>query len=268
MAFAIKDTTIGGSLKFKTALHEDGDFKMPGMHYHDAYEIYVLEAGERFYMIEDRLICLKARDVLLIKPNVIHCTIGGTYRKSAMEFTESYLQKFFTKYGMEFVTKCFEKSVIRIRESDFSQLLDIIEQLSENNEDMLSFTHFFAVLENNISRKTYNLQDASTMTANIVDYITANFNNIDNLDEIAKQFYISKQHLCNLFKQHTGTTIVKYINILKVHASFEYLFQRGLTITEVAEKSGFCNVQYFSQTFKSVTGVSPLIYRKNGGSDI
>ncbi len=268
MAFAIKDTTIGGPCNFKISLHENGNFKMPGMHYHDAYEIYILESGERFYMLEDKLISLKARDVLLIKPNVIHCTIGGVYKKSALEFTNTYLKNFFTERGMRLSVRCFEKNVIRVRERDFPQLLSIMERLREDNEDMLAFIQLFNILESNVSRKTYDLQETSAMAANIVDYITANYYDIDNLDEIASQFYISKQHLCNLFKQHTGTTIVKYINILKIHASFEYLFQKGLSITEVAEKSGFCNVQYFSQIFKSVTGLSPLAYRKSGGETI
>ncbi len=263
MAFAIKDNTIDDIRNFKISLHSDGNFKMPGMHYHNAYEIYILENGERFYMLEEKLICLKPRDVLLIRRNEIHCTIGGTYRKSAIEFTESYLQKFFTPFGINLATKCFEKTIIRVRESDFPKLLSTMEKLAENNEDMLALVQLFNILENNMSRKNYDLQDTSAMAANIVDYITDNYKTIESLNEIANNFYISKQHLCNLFKQYTGTTVIKYINVLKVHASFEHLFKKGLSISEVAEKSGFCNAQYYSQTFKSVTGVSPLNYRKN-----
>ncbi len=264
MKFAVKDNTIGGPRQFKIFLHVDGNHKMPAMHYHDAYEIYILEDGERFYMIEDKLVCLRARDILLIKPNVIHCTIGGTYRKSTIEFTNDYLRKFFTDYGMELATKCFEKSVIRVREKDFPQVLSMMERLLANNDDMSAFISLFMLLENNISRKTHDFHDTANLATNIVDYITAYYDDIDNLEEIANHFYISKQRLCHLFKQHTGTTIVKYINVLKVHASFEYLFNTDLSISEIAEKSGFCNVQYFSQVFKSIAGVSPLVYRKNG----
>ncbi len=80
---------------------------------------------------------------------------------------------------------------------------------------------------------------------------------------VADKFYISKQYLCNLFKEYTNISIIKYINILKIHSSIELLSENSLTMAEVAEKSGFNSLSNFSKTFKNVTGVSPLKYSKS-----
>ncbi len=247
--------------------HFSGNRIMPDMHSHNAYEIFILEEGDRSYVVEDKLVYLRPRDVILLKPDVIHCGVGGTYICSPLEIPESYLARFFTDYGIELITKCFDKNVIRVRQSDFEQLLSCVEKLSVDNEDISSLVQLLTILENNMSRVTYDLQNTGSIASDVVDYITENYKTIDKLDTIADRFYISKQYLCNLFKQHTGTSIIKYINILKIHASFELLSQKNLTMAEIAEKSGFSSLSYFSKTFKSVTGVSPLKYSKIGSAD-
>ncbi len=244
------------------SLHYEGNYKMPDMHYHDAYELYILEDGDRTYMVEDRLIYMRPRDVLLIKPDVIHCTVGGTFVRSLITFTDEYLSKFFNEYSIGLITECFDKDVIRVKESDFELLISLVEKLSKDENDVLTFAHFLSILRNNMSRKTYDLPISGSKVANIVDYISENYKNIDNLDDVADKFYISKQYLCNLFKESTGTSIVKYINILKIHASLELLAEKEHTMAEVAERSGFKSLSNFSKTFKSVTGISPLKYSK------
>ncbi len=261
MSYPLKETIEG----LEITLHKLGNYKMPGMHYHDAYEIYILEDGDRTYMLEDQLVYIRPRDILLIKKNRLHCSIAGNYLSTSITFGKKFLYKFFSEEGVETITKCFDrKHLIRVRESEFGTLLNLVERLNDNKEDILAFTGILGILENNMSRKTYDIKSSNHLAAEIVDYVTENYRSIDTLEALANHFYISVQHLCNLFKTYTNTTIVKYINILKIHASFEFLSQKNLSIAEVAEKSGFNNLQYFSHTFKAVTGVSPMTYRKNG----
>ncbi len=236
---------------------------MAGMHCHNAYEIYMLEDGERSYMIEDKLVQLRPRDVLLIKPNVIHCTVGGTYVATLVEITENHLKKFFSPYAIGSMTECFEKTVIRVRESDFGQLLTMAEKIKADENDFWAIAQLISVLKNNMSRKIYDLNVADPKIADIIDYISDNYKTIDNLDMIANKFYISRSYLCRLFKQHTNISIIKYINILKVNSSIDLLYGKNLSIAEVAEQSGFKNLSYFGKVFKSVMGVSPLKYSKS-----
>ncbi len=260
MSNAIKETIDG----LEISLHKAGNYTMPGMHYHDAYEIYLLEEGDRSYMLEDKLVYVRPRDVLLIRRNMLHCSVGGKYVSTLITFGKKYLSDFFSEHGIDLITKCFEKTQLRLKEDDFALVIALTERLKEDGEDIFALTQILDILKNNMSRKPFDIKSSNHLAAEIVDYVTENYNNIDNLEALASKFYISVQHLCNSFKKYTNTTIVKYINILKIHHSFEFLSQKDLTIAEVAEKSGFNNLQYFSNMFKSITGVSPMSYRKNG----
>lgn len=242
--------------------HIKSDKVMQETHYHAAYEIHILES-ERQYLVSNQLLHLKERDVLLIKPNVIHRTFNRAQLFSTLEVPISYLKRYFTKEGIEEITQCFEKTVIRVRESDFKQLLSCVEKFKENQNDVLALVQLFYILKGNMSRSTHAENCHNSLAAKIVDFITENYKTINNLEVIMNMFFISKSYLCTLFKEYTGTSIISYINSLKIHNSLSLLSQKNLTIEEVALQSGFSSLAYFSQTFKSVMGTSPLKYRKD-----
>lgn len=245
----------------RVTVHKKNGIIMPEMHYHATYEIHIAES-ERTFLVTEQLIHLRERDVLLIKPNVVHCAVSESHTYTLIELPEIYLDKFFTSYGTELITACFEKNVIRVKESDFLPLLSYTENLCENTNDIFSLVQIFSILKNNMSRQASSMITESSLASNIVDYITENYKIIDDLDIITSTFYISKGYLCNLFKEHTGTSVIKYINMLKIQSSLEYISRPDLSIKDVAAKSGFGSIANFSETFKKIMGTSPLKYRK------
>ena len=248
-------------LDLNVTVHQTNGGIMPDMHYHTAHEIYISES-ERTFLITDQLVHLRERDVLLIKPNVVHCGINAALSYSLIELPDVYFNKFFTDYGRDLVTACFEKNVIRVRESDFKTLISCAEKLQENNDDILSLTQLFLILKNNRSRATH-AESTDSLASNIVDYVTENYKSIESLDVIANAFYISKGYLCRLFKEHTGTSINKYINLLKINTSLEIISHKNLSMEEISRQSGFNSPANFSKTFKTVIGIPPLKYQKD-----
>ena len=75
--------------------------RMASVHYHDAYEVYILEKGERTYLIDDTFIELTDMDIALIKPYELHSTDGGIYSRYLLYFKEEYLDKYFTPEAKE-----------------------------------------------------------------------------------------------------------------------------------------------------------------------
>ena len=49
---------------------------MSQSHYHEYYEIYYLEAGERFHMVEDQLYKMEAGEFMIFPPYVMHHSYG------------------------------------------------------------------------------------------------------------------------------------------------------------------------------------------------
>ena len=184
-----------------------------------------------------------------------------------VELPAEYFEKYFTKEGVAKVTECFEKTVIRVRESDFKQLLACVERLRDNTDDILTLTQFLGILKNNMSRATHAEGNPNSLAAKIVDFVTEKYKTVDNLEVITGKFFISKGYLCALFKDYTGTSIKKYINYLKVHSSLELIAETNLSMEEIALKCGFSSLANFSKTFKATIGTSPLSYRKENESN-
>lgn len=55
--------------------------------------------------------------------------------------------------------------------------------------------------------------------------------------------------------------IAKYINYRRVERA-KYLIKSGISVTEVADMTGFCDYGYFGKKFKKLTGNTPTQEKK------
>ena len=85
----------------------------------------------------------------------------------------------------------------------------------------------------------------------------------ESLDELARQFKMSKFHLTRLFKKAFSATPIQYHRLVRIHKARELIQFSGMSITEIAELCGFKGIHAFSRTFREVEGVPPSFYRQN-----
>ncbi|MBB6672254.1 helix-turn-helix domain-containing protein [Cohnella nanjingensis] len=83
-----------------------------------------------------------------------------------------------------------------------------------------------------------------------------------NVADLAASLHMSYGHLARLYKKRTGITLIERMNRIRLEKACELLGQPDLLIKEVAERSGFPDLSYFSKVFKRRYGVSPQAYRK------
>lgn len=100
------------------------------------------------------------------------------------------------------------------------------------------------------------------VTKRILDYIHENYAGPITNKSIAEHFGFHPNYLSSLVKAGTGLPMHKYIlQVRLLHAT--ELIETGLFgINEVAERTGFCDVFYFSKYFKSAMGVTPTEFAK------
>lgn len=91
-------------------------------------------------------------------------------------------------------------------------------------------------------------------------YITENFRTKITLANLCFLFGMNKTTLCRDFKATYDTTILDYINSLRIREAKSYLRQNKLSITEISDILGFSSVHYFCRLFKQQTGRSPTQY--------
>ncbi|MDR6550316.1 AraC family transcriptional regulator [Paenibacillus qinlingensis] len=69
------------------------------------------------------------------------------------------------------------------------------------------------------------------------------------------------EYLCQVFKKHSGMTIVSYLHDLRIQRAKYLLTSDNLSIGDIAQQVGFQDPYYFSRVFKNKVGVSPQKFR-------
>lgn len=83
-----------------------------------------------------------------------------------------------------------------------------------------------------------------------------------NLSELSRLLGRSKSFISHLFKKNNGHTILYYCNLLKIQDAKVLLVSTDMSITNIAFAVGFNDLSYFINTFKKVSGYTPLQWRK------
>ncbi|WP_199617348.1 response regulator transcription factor [Paenibacillus alkalitolerans] len=83
------------------------------------------------------------------------------------------------------------------------------------------------------------------------------------LQQVADYVHVSKNYFSILFKKTTEQNFIDFIIHLRIEKAKELLAGTDLKIYEVAERSGFNDVKYFSKLFKKMSGLTPIEYRDN-----
>lgn len=77
----------------------------------------------------------------------------------------------------------------------------------------------------------------------------------------ADKLRLSTRYFSDLLYFETGQNINEYFEFKRLEASKTMLLTPKNTVSMVAEKLGYPNVQYFSRVFKKITGIMPCDYR-------
>ncbi|MBO7743037.1 response regulator [Paenibacillus sp. MWE-103] len=97
-------------------------------------------------------------------------------------------------------------------------------------------------------------------------YIRQHFKEDLTLTDMAERTHFSVSHFSSLFKKHTGSSFVSYVNGLKIAEAKSLLRSTAYSVSAITQMIGFSTTPYFSRVFKSTVGITPLEYRKKMGS--
>lgn len=89
------------------------------------------------------------------------------------------------------------------------------------------------------------------------EYIHCHFKENFTSNDISSFCRVSPSHLRTVFEKQTGQTVTEYRNKLRISTAKEMLTSAFFSVKETASELGYCDVYYFSKSFKKETGVSP-----------
>ncbi|MCX6149624.1 MAG: helix-turn-helix domain-containing protein [Ignavibacteriales bacterium] len=73
---------------------------------------------------------------------------------------------------------------------------------------------------------------------------------------------LSRRNLERRFKKATSNTLIEYLQRVKIEAAKYSLESSRENVNEVMYKVGYSDTKAFRTTFKKITGLSPVQYRK------
>lgn len=106
------------------------------------------------------------------------------------------------------------------------------------------------------------VEQIKSAVIDLVHYSTYNAM-VRNSDYLVEKFNLSYQHISGIFSRHEHITLEKFIIQQRIARVKELIRNGDLTLSEIAHMMGYSSVQYLSNQFKNITGVSVSDFKKN-----
>ncbi len=100
------------------------------------------------------------------------------------------------------------------------------------------------------------------LTQQIINFLRENLYNSLTIADICNAIHYNKSYMFKQFKSSTNYSIMAYFNKMKISEAKRLLRETHWSVAQIAEKLAFDTSNYFSKTFKRITGYTPLHYRK------
>jgi AraC-like DNA-binding protein len=268
-----------GPLFMMNRLRRPAGFDMIGRHYHNFYEILYYTDGELTMFLKDRSYSIAAGDIVLINALDMHTSIypsDKSVERIMIRFNRAFLRSIFDDpLDSAVILRSFQagSNVVHLTGSTRAEVERVVarmleEQQAADREAILLSRLFLSEILVMISRvDKASRKDGDTkgsqgrsIASEAATYITQHFRDEITLSSLADTLCVSRFYLARVFKQHTGFTIVQYINNARITAAARML-KPGVRVAEVAMHVGFNNVSHFGKVFRRSMGMPPQRYR-------
>ena len=254
------------------------------VHEHDFYEVGVVLKGNGIQHINNNETSMKKGDVFVLKGNDKH------YISSHQGLEICYLQfdeSFFMPYWYELrLMKGFQNLFILQPHQDHDPALKSImslnpEELDRCHEKLLEmfdeFRHEYAGYQTRIialfselvvylSRMYEKITLPKTGMFRLSDaviYMEQFYYLPISIQELASKSQLSLSAFSKLFRKVYKYPPLYFLNQIRINRACRLLHSTELSITEIAEKTGFDDLNYFSRKFRQIKGLTPKEFRKS-----
>lgn len=237
-------------------------------HYAETIELLLTDGAKGEMRIGGRLYNLSGKQVFFIAPETVHSMhylkSGGkmlNVKLSPDGFSKILnLSEMLMSKGTDFdsITPC---------QDTYDALFPLAKKLAAPCDVFLALTSvvgIFSVLSG-ASERDENTERVSRSALNnselreIIRFTNDHFSEKISIEKIAEKTGYSKFYFCEKFRSASGITYHSYLNGVRISNACK-LLSSGASVSEAAEKSGFCDSSYFIRCFKKIKGITPKQY--------
>lgn len=240
-------------------------------HVHTApdYEIYLLLSGSSNYYRDDEIYSLSAGGMVFIRPDEMR---WNQYTSKKYErYTLNFPVNFLPDEVMPMVNRIFDKHVISAEPDWCRKIFDTLHrERTENNEfstiviKNLLIQFFITLSRNNHINPDPNYNQLHPAVVTVTRYVDRHYAEPLTLEMMAELTHLNSSYLSKLFHAATGLPFKRYLMHIRIAKAHRILsLPTSKTISEIAYDCGFNDSNYFSRTFSSLQGMSPLEYKRS-----
>ena len=255
-----------------------GNYAMPSMeaaldHYAIGYNL----GGDRKYFTHTKIYYAHGETISFALPNVYHRNMpmsDAPYKRYLIKYKKEVLapvidligENEFQALHMHYMN--FSEESLALIRPQFENMLAVYNSQSKYSQFILKnmlqnlvltmYQHKLPTQEDSLYLSTFNSQIYEALI-----YVERNLAGDLSLEAVAKQIALSTGYFSRLFKSSVGCSFSEYVTRTRLQYAKLIMANEKLSVSEVAERCGFNNSNYFSTIFKKYNQVSPKEYYKD-----
>lgn len=238
-------------------------------HWHRALEFTYVKKGKLTLRINGETKIIKTGEFLLVNSGELH-------ELQSLENEDFDIQCLIISYPLlkylipDFYSYRFE---LRKDTKSMDHFKDKFEQIMSLNKDDFEYNYLkinsiildlvFDLLKEHVMKKEKGMMESQEFIIGAIDYIHVNYEKPLTLEQISKDFGMSREHFARLFKASIGSTFLQYLTDYRIYRAFPEIVHSDLTIESIGRKHGFPNTKALISQFDARYGKTPAKYRKD-----
>ena len=252
---------------------------------HDFWEIVYADRESLICTADSRVINLKEGELLFHKPGEFHSLAANGYaapsvyilsfvcKSAAMKFFENKKlapNKNFAKYIYSIFDEGARTFAIPFSDPE-QKKMDLSEtpslgggQIIKNYLEifLINLLRFYTETERGNEIFLPQNKLSSKPVDEVMKVLKSNLRNSLTIDEICAETSYGRAYLFRVFKAETGKSIIEYFLEMKIDLAKQLILEGKMSIKEISEYLSFNEPNYFTKTFKRITGMTPSTYKK------
>lgn len=231
------------------------------LHCHPFCEIYYFISGNVDYLVEGVYYHPEPDSLLLLAPGTFH---GFRANSAALyeRFTVHFDPQIISAALQETLLSTFFSAGIHIQHAraylPYLTGLESCASLPTPAKDECAQANLLALLgqlrvDSGEAVQPVTASHSSTLTQQVISYLSLNLSQPNTLDSLAKRFFVSRSHLSRAFYQETGASVAEYIRRKRLIYA-DTLRRQGMSATDAALKAGFGDYSTYYRTLKREQG--------------
>ena len=250
-------------------------YHMP-MHWHRETEIIRIRKGLLNLYIDDREVCARAGDLMLIAEGAVHGGSPEDCEYDCVVFDAALLlgTDACARQLKDVINHCIflQREVIEddpLFSAALGQLFALCAAGVEDN--VLGITGaLFASFGRLVKKRPDARLDAPSSRFGqkaeqlkpALEYIETHYGQPISLETLARLTGMSPKYFCRFFRTVVHRSPIDYVNYYRIECASHFLSSGDMTVAEIAQHCGYNDSSFFIKQFRKYKGTTPKQYRR------